>query len=87
VASTLHQCLKYYRDGEKKINDDVKPFTKAESYFVDARFFEEGAHLKEAMPAFISSTGTRGDEDTHVKINIGTNDNAKQQRQCEKESS
>jgi len=29
VVFTLHQCLKYYRDGEKKINGDVKPFTKA----------------------------------------------------------
>ena len=78
VASTLHQCLKYYSDGEKKINGDVKPFPKAESHFVDARFFEEGAPLKEAMPAFISSTGKRSDEDTHVKTNISTNDNAKQ---------
>ena len=78
MASTLHQCLKYYRDGQKKINGDFKPFTKAESYFADARFFEEGAPLKEAMLAFISSTGERGDEDTHVKTNIGLNDNAKQ---------
>jgi len=30
VASTLHQCFKYRRDREKKINGDVKPFTKAE---------------------------------------------------------
>jgi len=29
VASTLHQCLKYYRRGERKINDSVKAFTKA----------------------------------------------------------
>jgi len=78
VASTLHQCLKYYRDGEKKINGDVKSFAKAESHFADAKFFEEGAPLKETMPAFISSTGKRSDEDTHVKTKIGTNDNAKQ---------
>ena len=76
MASTLHQCLKYYRDREEKINSDVKPFAKAESHFVDARFFEEGAPFKEAMPAFISSTGKRSDEDTYVKTNIGTNDNA-----------
>ena len=48
VASTLHQCLKYYRDGEKKVNGDTKPFTKAEPYFADARFFDENAPLKEA---------------------------------------
>jgi len=47
VASTLHQCLKYYRDGEKKVNGDIKPFTKAESYFANARFFEEESPLKE----------------------------------------
>jgi len=57
VASTLHQCLKYYHDGEKKINGDVKPFTKAESHFADARFLEEGAAPKETMPLTISSTG------------------------------
>ena len=49
VASTLHQCLKYYRDGEKKISGDVKPFTKAESHLADAGFFEEGAAPKETM--------------------------------------
>jgi len=57
VASTLHQCLKYYCDGEKKINGDVKPFTRAESHFTDARFFEEGAAPKETMLSTISSTG------------------------------
>jgi len=53
VASTLHQCLEYYRDGEKKINGDVKPFTKAESHFADAGFFEEGAAPKETMQSTI----------------------------------
>jgi len=49
VASTLHQCLKYYREGERKINGDVRPFTRAESYFVDAKFFEEDSTPKEMM--------------------------------------
>jgi len=57
VASTLHQCLKYYCDGEKKINGDVKPFTKVESHFADARFFEEGVAPKETMSSTIFSTG------------------------------
>jgi len=57
VASTLHQCLMYYHDGEKKINGNVKPFTKAKSHFVDARFFKEGAAPKETMLLTISSTG------------------------------
>jgi len=42
VASTLHQCLKNYRGGERKINGDVRPFTKVKSYFVDFKFFEVG---------------------------------------------
>ena len=57
MASTLHQCLKYYRNGEKKINGDVKPFTKAESHFADAKFFKEGVAPKETMSSTISSTG------------------------------
>jgi len=60
VASTLCQCLKYYQDGEKKINGDVKSFTKVESHFADARFFEEGAAPKETMSSTISSTSKGG---------------------------
>jgi len=41
VASTLHQCLKYYCGGERKVHGDVRPFTKAESHFADSKFFEE----------------------------------------------
>ncbi|XP_074271002.1 uncharacterized protein LOC141594921 [Silene latifolia] len=59
VASTLHQCLKYYRDGEKKINGDVKPFSTVESYFADARFYEEQDEPSEMLPSSIISTGTR----------------------------
>jgi len=40
IAFTLHQCLKYYRCGERKINENVKPFSKVESHFADARFFD-----------------------------------------------
>jgi len=53
VASTQHQCLKYYRGSEKKINDDVKPFTKAELHFADSKFFEEGTAPKETTPSII----------------------------------
>jgi len=60
VAFTLHHCLKYYPDGEKKINGDIKPFTKAESHFTDARFFEEGTAPKKTMPSTISFTGKGG---------------------------
>jgi len=57
VASTLHQCLKYYRGGERKINGDVQPFTRAESYFADAKFFEEDSVPKEMMISIICSIG------------------------------
>jgi len=46
MASTLHQCLKYYCGSERKINDDLKPFTKAESHFADSKFFEEDFALR-----------------------------------------
>ena len=29
VASTLHQCLKFYYSDKRKINDNVKSFAKA----------------------------------------------------------
>jgi len=57
IASTLHQCLQSYRDRKRKINGSVKPFTRAESHFADARFFEEDDTPKETMPVAITSTG------------------------------
>ena len=42
---------------ERKINGSIKPFTKAESHFTDARFFEEDDTPKETMPVAITSTG------------------------------
>jgi len=87
VASTLHQCLKYYRDEEKKVNGDTKPFTRVESYFADARFFDDDAPLKEAMPATIFSTGKRSEEDVPGMIHGGPSGNVKQSRPSEKETS
>jgi len=60
VALTLHRYLKYYCHRKKKINSDVRPFTKAKSYSDDVRFFEEDAILKENMPIVISATEKRG---------------------------
>ncbi|KAK9688789.1 hypothetical protein RND81_09G011200 [Saponaria officinalis] len=59
VASTLHQSLKYYRRGERKINGDVKPFTKAGSFFADAKIFEKNDISSEFLPVTISSTGKK----------------------------
>ncbi|KAK9677082.1 hypothetical protein RND81_11G120500 [Saponaria officinalis] len=59
VASTLHQCLKFYRNGEKKVNGDVKPFTEAETYFADAKFYHENEAQSEMWPTSIATTGTK----------------------------
>ncbi|XP_074282821.1 uncharacterized protein LOC141607368 [Silene latifolia] len=72
VASTLHQCLKYYRGGERKINGDAKPFTKADSFFADAKFFEENGTSSEFMPTTISLTGKGGKLKENTKEDVVT---------------
>jgi len=47
--------FKYYRGGARKINGDVRPFTKAESYFADSKFFEEDFASKKMVISTISS--------------------------------
>ncbi|XP_070047529.1 uncharacterized protein [Nicotiana tomentosiformis] len=48
VTSIYHQCLKYYEgEVEKKIIVDDEPFTEAESYFVDAKFYLKDFIVKE----------------------------------------
>jgi len=42
---------------EKEDNSNVRPFTKAESHFTDARFFEEDDASKETMMSTITSIG------------------------------
>ena len=42
VPSTLHQCFKYYKNGEvRKVLADTNPFNEAESHYVDAKFYFE----------------------------------------------
>ncbi|KAL0318132.1 UNVERIFIED_CONTAM: hypothetical protein Scaly_2862500 [Sesamum calycinum] len=44
VPSTWHQCFIYCRNGiVKKVLDDNKPFTEAESHFADAKYYIEDA--------------------------------------------
>ncbi|KAB2604851.1 hypothetical protein D8674_037138 [Pyrus ussuriensis x Pyrus communis] len=57
VPSTLHQCLKFYREGVKVIQGDTKPFTEAESHFADAKFYMDEDVVPEALPEDIKSTG------------------------------
>ena len=56
VSSTLHQCLKFYLEGVKVIQGDTKPFTEAESYFADAKFYMDEDMLPEVLPKEIKST-------------------------------
>ncbi|KAI5343264.1 hypothetical protein L3X38_011140 [Prunus dulcis] len=57
VPSTLPQCFKFYRGGVKKILGDVKPFTEAESYFADAKFYIDEDVASEVIPMEVHSTG------------------------------
>ncbi|KAK4388597.1 hypothetical protein Sango_2466300 [Sesamum angolense] len=52
VPSTWHQCFKYYRNNiVKKVLDDIKLFTEAESHFADAKYYIEDAKKgKEVFP-------------------------------------
>ena len=47
VSSTLHQCFKYCQNGQvKRVDADSKPFTMAESYFADAKFYDDSKVCK-----------------------------------------
>ncbi|KAL0373896.1 UNVERIFIED_CONTAM: hypothetical protein Sradi_3305300 [Sesamum radiatum] len=53
IPSTWHQCFKYSRDGVvKKVLADDKPFTEAESHFIDAKYYLGSTKAKQD-----SSTG------------------------------
>jgi len=85
VASTLYQCLKYYRGGERKISGAVKPFTKAESHFADSKFFEEDFTPKAMMIPIISSTGKGNPKVVKDTPAAMGHDAAKQQQPCRKD--
>ncbi|OIT29925.1 hypothetical protein A4A49_51406 [Nicotiana attenuata] len=52
VSSTLHQCLKYRRDGKiVKIDADIKPFTEMESYSADSKFYLDSCEPKVEKPS------------------------------------
>ncbi|XP_008229457.1 PREDICTED: uncharacterized protein LOC103328826 [Prunus mume] len=48
--------LKPYRGGVKKILGDVKPFTEAESYFADAKFYMDEDMVYEVIPVEVHLT-------------------------------
>ena len=42
VPSILHQCFKYYKNGEvRRVMVDTNPFNEAESHYADAKFYFE----------------------------------------------
>ncbi|KAM1060419.1 hypothetical protein TB1_024333 [Malus domestica] len=57
VPSTLHQCLKLYREGMKVIQGNTKLFTEVESHFADAKVYMDQETVPEALPKEIKSTG------------------------------
>ncbi|XP_075084754.1 uncharacterized protein LOC142168006 [Nicotiana tabacum] len=64
VSSTLHQCLKYRRDGEiVKIDADINPFTETESYFADAKFYLDSCEPSVEKPSSIDKVDTKTDKE------------------------
>ncbi|KAL0405689.1 UNVERIFIED_CONTAM: hypothetical protein Slati_3882800 [Sesamum latifolium] len=76
VPSTWHQCFKYCRNGiVKKVLDDSKPFTEAESHFADAKYYIEGAKKeKEVLPSeepkSYSNQSTRKNDSSTIKVEL-----------------
>ncbi|KAL0458584.1 UNVERIFIED_CONTAM: hypothetical protein Slati_0485600 [Sesamum latifolium] len=76
VPSTWHQCFKYCRNGiVKKVIDESKPFTEAESHFADAKYYIEGARKeKEILPSeepkSYSNQSTRKNDSSTIKVEL-----------------
>ena len=66
----------------KRSNDNVNPFTKAESHFTDSKFFEEGTAPKETTPYLISSTGKGEPKAAKNSKMILRHDGMEQQEYC-----
>ncbi|XP_075111836.1 uncharacterized protein LOC142181985 [Nicotiana tabacum] len=68
VSSTLHQCLKYRRDGEiVKIDADIKPFTETESYFADAKFYLDSCEPKVEKPSSDDEANVKSEEENEAQ--------------------
>ncbi|KAL4650239.1 hypothetical protein ACB092_01G073000 [Castanea dentata] len=68
VLSTLHQCLKYLQGGIKKVDADLKPFSKTEAHFADAKFYVEDDIPNEVLPVEVLSMKNKQGEKKHVKF-------------------
>ncbi|KAA0025450.1 ty3-gypsy retrotransposon protein [Cucumis melo var. makuwa] len=56
VTSMLHQCFKFYKQGIRKVDADSRPFTKAESHFVDAKFYTKSEDVSEIISTEVPVT-------------------------------
>lgn len=57
VSSTLHQCIKYVKDGKVvKINADINPFADTKSYFIDVKFYLDSCELGMEKPTLANPT-------------------------------
>ncbi|XP_060200095.1 uncharacterized protein LOC132628316 [Lycium barbarum] len=77
VPSSYYQCLKYLEGSvEKKIVADDKPFTEAESHFVDAKFYLKNYMVREVKVDDIATTksdkiATERADETIGKVEVG----------------
>ncbi|XP_075633633.1 uncharacterized protein LOC142606119 [Castanea sativa] len=71
VPSTSHQCFKYIQGGGKKVNANLKPFTKTEAHFADAKFYVEDDVPNEVLPVEIPPIESKQNEKKHVRFIIG----------------
>lgn len=69
VPSTLHQCFKYFKDGqERKVAGDLQPFSIFESYYDYAQDFREETTEKKK--------GKQEDEQTPTSEDEGSTDDS-----------
>uniref|UniRef100_A0A7N2N597 RNA-directed DNA polymerase n=1 Tax=Quercus lobata TaxID=97700 RepID=A0A7N2N597_QUELO len=68
VPSTLHQCFKFFQNGIKKVDADLKPFAETEAHFADAKFYAKEDISSEVLPVEIPSMKSKQDEKEHVKF-------------------
>ena len=50
MPSTLHQCVKFFQNGIKKVDADLKPFAETEAHFADAKFYAKKDISSEVLP-------------------------------------
>ncbi|GKV35504.1 hypothetical protein SLEP1_g43762 [Rubroshorea leprosula] len=68
VSSTWHQCFKYHSDGKTKcVMAEKEPFTKEESHFADAKFYEKEEDDFETLPIKMPQIKQKNDEKIVVR--------------------